>query len=83
MLDEALVAEQAHGLAGSQASYAILLGERLFRGDRASDRQLARGDPGAQDRGQLLVDGRFALVIDLHVIKLRRLHRALFRQGRV
>jgi hypothetical protein len=31
----------------------------------------------------LLVDGRFALVIDLHVIKLRRLHRALFRQGRM
>jgi hypothetical protein len=31
----------------------------------------------------LLVDGRFALVIDLHMITLSRLHRALFGQGRM
>jgi len=83
VLDQALVAEQAHGLAGGQAGHAVLLGECFFGWDRASYCQFAGGDPGAQDRGQLLVNGRFALMIDLHMITLSRLHRALFGQGRM
>lgn len=69
-VDAAFVFEEADGALSGALRDAVGLLELFDAGQGPVGRDLARGDLGAQDVGQLQVDGPGTLVINLHMITL-------------
>jgi len=69
-LDQALASEHPHGLARGQPRHFKPLHELSLRRYRAAGRVNAALDLTAQDRRDLQVDRRLALMIDRHAVKL-------------
>ncbi len=68
-LDQPFVDEHAHRLAGSQSCDPVRLDERGLRRHRPARPQLTRINPVTQDRRDLQVDRRLALMINRHALQ--------------
>jgi hypothetical protein len=64
--NQAFLAEQSHGALDGSLADSVRLLQSLLRGDGTVRRELAAFDLLSQDRGELYVDRRSPLVVDLH-----------------